>query len=749
MGALCLFLNIDIQAQVSNGDTIWLSPENPFSKNGGEPCFYLYNGINGTEFKKLPLPKKKSWILHGDLVYDYTYRSLSNNIVQEEDIHRHMIRLNYRIEGAIPLQGTIAMSAGNSIYYPRLFSFSLNYNRQQWLNSIKDKRLQALETELPDVSGITNKADSIAFLNKGIQSYQQMMLSPDYHYKIQQGKETILNNALQKIEGRLSEQDSLKLLNRLLELLSSGNLKEKDSSFSRTPINGEILDLVRTALHLLKKDKYIIDSLQQQKSEIVKRYNSSKRMVSDSIRNVSAAINQAMKNSTQKGNGYIKEMLPDRNKKIARFLNTFEQIQIGRSEVNLSQLTVFNWPITGLNVTTAGKHTFEIAAGISNYRQRNFLFPQTNGTMKGQPTITGRYKLIANPLYELSYTVYMGSMMLNYQAVQNPKTIPVVGNGFQLNFLPFKNQKLEIEFVKSNVNEMRTLPGTNLKAKGEIFNFSIRDNEAFNIQYTGVFPGLKANIDGAYSKSGSSFLSLGIYPGEAVKESFRANLQKRFFENKINVRMGIRKNAFTYPYLQHLSANNILYQAMATVRLKNWPIVTLGYFPSTQLVAMPDSNIAEINFQTFISSASYQIIKPSFTHSFQLSGTFLQTKQLDTISATGIMNNFIGFNYNGNRGNKWHFEGMLMYNQLKGNTLVTYGVGSGIKLGKGWEQSFIIKYHNGSVVGNQWGYKVILRSMKFQFGQFSLEGERQMLPFYSQNKFVPVMMGHAVFMLKF
>lgn len=531
-------------------------------------------------------------------------------------------------------------------------------------------------------------------------------------------------------------------------MLTTGN-NINSNTYIKSKVKQEILAFAKSVLNGLKREKYLMDSLLYQKKEVMSRYNGSKRMIADSIKQVSNEFSRIVSNS-----GNTAEMLAEKNlvnghDKIAGLLNKFEQIQIGRSEVNYSRLTVYNWPITGLNVTTSGRHKFEVAAGISNYRQRNFLIPVQNGKITGQPTLSGRYKIFAKPTLSLSYTAYMGSMLLNYQAVLNPKTIPVLGNGLQLSLLPFKNQKIDVEFVKSNVNELRVLPDAGVKMKGQLFNFGIRDNEAIRIQYNGVFRVLKGNLDGEYTRSGSSFLSLGFYPGEAVRETFHANLLKRFFENKMNVRLGVRKNSFSYPYLQHLTANNVLYQALVTLRLKKWPVVTMGYFPSTQLVAMPDSNIAEINFQTFITTASYQIVKPLFTHSFLLSGSFLQTKMNETFSAPAMMNNFLGFNYNGYHGKKWRFEGMLMYNNLKGRSLLTYGVGSGLKEGKGWEQSFILKYHSGNSDNSQWGYKIMLRSKMFKFGQIMLEGERQMLPYFSQAKFVPVMMGHAVFMMKF
>jgi hypothetical protein len=741
-GILCIGLNQRIHSQATGVDTVWFSLNNDFSKNGGEGCYYLANQHE----TKANLPEKKvkkqEWAIHGDINYDYTFRSLTNNPLQETNIHRHTVRLNFNVQGPVPFQGSLAISAGNSVYYPRLFNLSLNYNRQQWLNNLKNQYVKHLVNSLPGEKGLPFLADSMKGIENTIYQYQQIVQSPDYQFKVQKGKEIILNEALKMLNQRLNVRDSLELKKDIENYLTSG-INKPATVKDIKPVQNEILNWVKQSLIQLKQDRNILDSMVAKRKAMANKYKGLQQSINDTVRMVNQAFNQ-MTNSSELAGQYMDSA----QHKIAKVLNKFERINIGRSEVNYSRLSVFNWPITGINIATSSKHTFELAVGMANYRQRNFLLSEQNGRIPSQPTLAGRYLMIVKPQYTISYTAYWGSMLLNYQGVSQPKQIPVYGNGLQLNVYPIKNQKIEFEFVKSNVNELRSLPGTGIKTSGELFNFGIRENEAIRFQYTGAFPAIKARADGEYTKSGSNFLSLGLYPGEAKRETYRANFQKHFWDKKLDVKLGLRKNSFTYPYIQQLTANNILYQGLVTFRMAKLPVITVGYFPSSQLVAMPDSNLAEMNLQTIIASASYQLVKPKLTHLFLLTGSMLKTKVVDAAATAGVLNNFMSIQYFG-MGKKWKVESMMLYNRLKLQSLVTYGLGGGLKQGKGWEEAVLIKYHVNNVGSSQVGYRILLRSKQFSFGQLMLEGERQMLPYYSASKFVPVISGHAVLVVKF
>jgi hypothetical protein len=734
-------------AQSVSNDTVWFAYPSIYSKNGGEACFFTTDANPEIYVENVIDKKKPVWKVQGEILYDYMYRSLTNNPLQEEDVYRHMVQVNYKIAGPVPLQGSLSYSTSNSVYYPDLFNATINYSRAALLKDLKDKYMTGFEQQLPVLTGLTAIADSMASLDNSIQQYQRSVQGADYQYHLQKGKEIIFNEALQMINNTLSKRDSMRFRNDL-ETVVLGGTPKVNRAYDSSGTEMKILNWVALALTKLKEERKELESLMDKRKSMASRFNSTQKIIKDTLQKMNKAFANSKDITNRQAAALMDKYLDTGRNKLVRFLSKFDRISIGRSEVNYSMLTVNAWPITGINVATATRPKIEFAAGLSNYRQRNFLIGERGTRVPSLPSMAFRFHFLSTPAYSFSYTSYAGSILLHSQNVSNLRKLPVYGNGLQFNLHPLLNHRLEVEFVKSNLNEQRALPATGLKTSGGLFNFGIRENEGIRLKYAGHFTGTKLKAEGEYSRLGSNFLSLGIYPGEAVRESYKANVHKLFFKDKIDLKLGVRKNSFTYPYLQQLTANNVLYQGLITLKIPKLPIVTVGYFPATQLVAMPDSNLAEVNFQTLIATATYQLVKPSFTHLFLLSGSKLRSGLPHSGSAmAAVNNNFLLIQYHAMR-TKWNAETQLVYNNMNNKTLLTYGAGGGIKHGKGWHESAMIKYHVNNTLGNELGYRITVRSRPFSFGHFVLEAERQMLPYYMGESFIPVVAGHAMLVVK-
>jgi len=67
-----------------------------------------------------------------------------------------------------------------------------------------------------------------------------------------------------------------------------------------------------------------------------------------------------------------------------------------------------------------------------------------------------------------------------------------------------------------------------------------------------------------------------------------------FFKKKLDVTASVRKNDFTNPYIDQVFYTNTVFQSIqASLRIKKLPVLSLGYYPSSQLIKLGDEQYLE------------------------------------------------------------------------------------------------------------------------------------------------------------
>jgi hypothetical protein len=79
-----------------------------------------------------------------------------------------------------------------------------------------------------------------------------------------------------------------------------------------------------------------------------------------------------------------------------------------------------------------------------------------------------------------------------------------------------------------------------------------------------------------------------------------------FFKQRLMVSGAVKKNEFTTQYQQtDYHSNTIFKSIQATLRIRKWPVVTIGYFPSSQLTKLNDNSYMENTFYTLVGTVSH------------------------------------------------------------------------------------------------------------------------------------------------
>ncbi|WP_157310081.1 hypothetical protein, partial [Chitinophaga tropicalis] len=113
--------------------------------------------------------------------------------------------------------------------------------------------------------------------------------------------------------------------------------------------------------------------------------------------------------------------------------------------------------------------------------------------------------------------------------------------------------------------------------------------------------------------------------------AWSARIDQPFFKQQLMVTAGIRKNDYSSQYQQaEYSTNSVFKSIQATLRMKRWPVITVGYYPSSQLTKLSEGHYMENQFYTLVGSLSHSYRYKGMMMNSMLSYTQFYNHQTDT-----------------------------------------------------------------------------------------------------------------------
>jgi len=242
---------------------------------------------------------------------------------------------------------------------------------------------------------------------------------------------------------------------------------------------------------------------------------------------------------------------------------------------------------------------------------------------------------------------------------------------------------------------------------------------------------------------GEGFQSFTLYPTNSKQDAWSVKMKQAFWKQRLSMEASVRKNDFSSPVAApDFSSSTIFKSFQATLRVPKYPIVTVGFYPSTQL-AMGGGNILyEQQFNTLNAIAS---------HSYFAGNTNMGTSVVYTkFYNSGKDSGFIYYNASSCIFNQTVYKGPFVFQaivtltkqtDLKQRTiepLVTYQLKSRLSV------TGSVKWSD--VNGNQtlWGGMAGLNLLLRGIGTIQVQYDKSYLPGYSRN-LVPVSLGRVTF----
>lgn len=565
--------------------------------------------------QQTPTKKKKNFIsVHGNVTYDYFYQSHLDTPYFANDIEQQTIStyLDIRIKDEYPLRVYFTTRFGNTDYLRNITNLNFQYSPQAFVNTMRD-RIKSY-AHLPIDTSILRQYS--ALLNQKINtlnSIKTWLHDPSVLQKLVEAKEAAYVHAHRK-NVLPSMDDSIipKKDDAYIPNDKSGAWSWLDQKLNNNAQKNDSIKPV-DSISIVQKyntERQRADSLDKQITELMHGYQSKRDSLYALKLKWNSGINR-IKNPTAIRDEIEQNNVPDST--LPRGYKTLLAVQkfgIGTSVVNYSELSAKDVTITGLQFEYTPKFYYALAAGVINNRFRNYLLPEPAGPKQYLSLV--RFGKQSKDSSSLIFTYYFGRKMLYnyyttdslYQLTAPHPDFNLMGFTLEKRVRLYNNTFLTAEVAKSSLPYYHIT--TNEKQFSSVLAFSDRSNEAYSLKINSFIPSTQTKIEAYYKHYGANFQSFTLISTSSAQNAFLLNANQSFFRRQLTLNASIRKNDFIDPLLDQRFVSNTIFKSLqATMTVRYLPVISVGFYPVTQLVKLNDVTFSENLFYTLTANASY------------------------------------------------------------------------------------------------------------------------------------------------
>lgn len=549
--------------------------------------------------------------VHGNVYYDYYYRSNIDTPYVLKNYQQHTIRtyLDVIYKNKYPLRINFTTRISNAGFLKNMFGANIQFNSAQFADSIRGRMLEWVASRQLITKQIQDIQKQIAEKRKELQTLGPLITQPSKQQEqIEEREKNWLANygssASNDVTKNLVSKRSSESLFAHVDSSSHANSisNSADSAYKHLD---SIMVAKRTAYDSAKK-KY--DSIYAQVNRLEKQYQILSDKYSSSIDNLSSEIRTA-RSGQQLSNVIAQSDIPDSLLPGGyKNLLAIKSFGIGRTMINYSELSAQNITINGIQVEYNPRDYYAVAIGAIDYRYRDLIL-DNRGQQKQYLTIVryGKGKLDGN---NIIVSWYAGKKQVyNYTTSRNDDTqtpdFYITGFTLEGHYKVGNNTLLTGEIAKSSSPYYnRTVEGKSMINSN--LSFNDRSNEAYSIKLNTYLPKTGTKLIGMYKKVGANFQSFSLFNSSSQQSIWSARIDQPLFSRKLNIVASIRTNDFSNPYIDNGYYSNTVFKSIqATLRMRKVPVVSIGYFPTSQLTKLSSSQYIENLFYTMTGYLSH------------------------------------------------------------------------------------------------------------------------------------------------
>lgn len=588
--------------------------------------------------------------IHGNVLYNFSYRSYIDTPFAQNNLIQNLIQTNvsFLVKNKYPVKMTISNRNSNSPYFKNVTDVNIGYSRRDLLENIKENLKKNIQTK-EDISSLKTREQLYRAHKSEAEQLQSWINAPARNQEIIEEKERSLNsNSLNhpakpglfainnKVPAVSDFTEAEKSFFTMKEKKGAGrniweSLKSKSIDSAKRLLN----DTTQILLAQSKpKDSSCLEKInvkKKQLADLLKELNTeaanlkhSKKLIQDSINQVKQQIN-GLRNSSDlyafmKQNGLSKDSLS----KAQKILLAIDEIGIGRTFIDYSELTVKNISLTGINIeANPGNLYFAAAAGKIDYLFRDFIL-KSDYSIPDQSLYLLRAGIGKKEKNNFIVSFYNGKKsVLNSSAANNSSSLQkVLGISLESRLALNANNYIIAEVAKSSFNNAGIQPSSSDLFK-RAMDLNIHTNEAYSIKLFSQNPATDTKVTGYYKKMGENFQSFNLYPVNVNEASWMIRANQYFWKHKISIDAAVRKNDFlsSLAIPSTFTTKTIFKSIQASLRIRKFPFISVGYYPASQL-SLTDNNI--------LTESQYNTLNAVVSYSYQLNKTSMNTNALFT-----------------------------------------------------------------------------------------------------------------------
>jgi len=547
-------------------------------------------------FKKLFITRPAFRINGGVIAYTANYRSLIDTPYAEKDILQHNVtgRWDVTLGGIFPVQVNYWLRQSNSSFFKNIYDVQLSFNGREFQNKIRTSMRERLLALAPSIK------DSLLEKAYGLKQAELSSLENTLKTTFNPQKQIEANETLKvpKITWKADQPDSV-------NLRREDSLKQAAALFLQKYADTKMrYDSLHTQVDSLK-DKY------QQNLNKVKQFQ---QMINGNWNELNSA--RSWKNKLEEY-GMENVHIPAKY----RWLMGVRNFSIGRSPVNHSELTAKNVSVNGINFEYNSWYYLALTAGTVNYRYRDFAI--RNAGKKQY------LAMVRAGIGRLEKDYFILSAFRGQKQLVASSTVPITGFGAESRWAINRTTYLTAEVAKSITPDYRNNPPEG----NSKFSLSDKNNQAVAFKLSSDLPATKSRVEAFYKKAGANYQSFSSYTTNAAMESWYVKADQNLFKRKLRIAASLRKNEYSNPFLvQDYKSNTVFKSLTATLRVRKWPVVSVGYQPLSQYTKV-DEQVIENRFQTF--NATLFHVYP--VHQLKMATTIMFNKFYNNQTDTGFL----------------------------------------------------------------------------------------------------------------
>lgn len=690
--------------------------------------------------------KPKFLTVHGNVSYDYFYRSKTDTPFKQQDLQQHTERvsLDILLKEKYPLKVSFSSRQSNSPFFRNFLDANFQFDRYGYQRNLKKVLLDKIDKQIPQRPDLRNAEAALKEEMEKLQKLKAQINDPGTLQKIIEERERIYYARVKAQKKKEREQaaisDSLYALRKnKIDLNEKQKIQKTADSIlnARTFKNADSLS--QSAAKKYEEKKAMIEDAEKKVADLKRKADSIKISAQKEAIAIKQKIYKAASDNDLRKIAAENGIAADKQSGLEKKLGDVKTFSVGRSVLNYTELTAQNIIITGVNAEYNPSWYAAFAAGKIDYRFRDFFNKKSRGN--NQYIALGRFGFGNKDRKAIIFTLFKGRKNQSEYAISDSfqNHVNIVGYSVETILKKDENTFLSAELAKS------TKPvGGNLstnKQMDPLWKFEDRTNMGVNFKGQTIIPETNTRLSGFFRKTGENFQSFSLFSYNTDQTAWLARVDQSFLKSKIGITGMLRRNDFTNPFTEKTFKTSTVFKSvLVNVRFPKYPSLSFGYYPGSQLYIVDKETIRE---------NAYYILNGSLVYSYFVKGIGMNTslvynRYMNKASDSGFVL-YKGVNYYAAQTfflKRLQLQGGYSYTkqpELKYYTLESsadYSLRKVFKFGAG------IKYNKVYGSSKYWGDRLMIGTDLKKLGMFQFQYEKSYLPTISQTLY-PVETGRV------